>query len=229
MFTAEPGVIGGMPASGLEFRRGDQHASHHRPALPVRLLRRRRARRRLPRARPGRPARQRQRQQVRAEARGRRRLHQHQPERQEGRLRRHVRRRRPEGRDRRRHGSSIAQEGDASRSSSPRSSTSPSAAPRGRRGQRVLYVTERCVFALRPHGLELVEVAPGIDIERDILARMDFRPLIRARSDDDGRTDFQTRADGTARRPRRACRWRALHLRPDSEHSLRQFRALRPQ
>src|SRR5439155_13805492 len=46
------------------------------------------------------------------------------------------------------------------------------------RGQRVLYVTERCVFALRPDGLELTEVAPGIDIERDILRLMDFRPLI---------------------------------------------------
>jgi len=46
------------------------------------------------------------------------------------------------------------------------------------RGQHVLYVTERCVFALRPNGLELTEVAPGIDIERDILALMDFTPSI---------------------------------------------------
>jgi propionate CoA-transferase len=46
------------------------------------------------------------------------------------------------------------------------------------RGQQVLYVTERCVFALRPNGLELTEVAPGIDIERDILALMDFKPSI---------------------------------------------------
>ena len=46
------------------------------------------------------------------------------------------------------------------------------------RGQSVLYVTERCVFRLTPDGLELIEVAPGIDIERDILALMDFRPVI---------------------------------------------------
>ncbi|MBH0239543.1 acyl CoA:acetate/3-ketoacid CoA transferase [Methylobrevis albus] len=47
------------------------------------------------------------------------------------------------------------------------------------RGQPVIYVTERCVFELTPEGLELIEVAPGIDIERDILAHMDFRPIIR--------------------------------------------------
>jgi propionate CoA-transferase len=45
-------------------------------------------------------------------------------------------------------------------------------------GQRVLYVTERCVFRLTSSGLELVEVAPGIDLERDILDLMDFRPLV---------------------------------------------------
>ena len=46
------------------------------------------------------------------------------------------------------------------------------------RSQPVIYVTERCVFQLTQDGLELIEVAPGIDIERDILAHMDFKPLI---------------------------------------------------
>jgi propionate CoA-transferase len=45
-------------------------------------------------------------------------------------------------------------------------------------GQPVLYVTERCVFRRTPRGMELTEVAPGIDIGRDILAHMDFAPIV---------------------------------------------------
>src|SRR4051794_4699222 len=46
------------------------------------------------------------------------------------------------------------------------------------RRQRVLYVTERAVFRLGPDGVELIEVAPGIDVERDVIARMGFRPRL---------------------------------------------------
>lgn len=46
-------------------------------------------------------------------------------------------------------------------------------------GKDVLYITERCVFRLTTGGLELIEVAPGVDIKRDILDRMGFEPIIR--------------------------------------------------
>ncbi|WP_418315676.1 acyl CoA:acetate/3-ketoacid CoA transferase [Piscinibacter sakaiensis] len=46
------------------------------------------------------------------------------------------------------------------------------------RGQQALFITERCVFRLCADGLELTEIAPGVDLERDILAQMDFRPIV---------------------------------------------------
>ncbi len=47
-----------------------------------------------------------------------------------------------------------------------------------KKGQRVIYITERCVFELTAKGMELKEVAPGIDLQKDILEQMDFQPII---------------------------------------------------
>jgi propionate CoA-transferase len=47
-----------------------------------------------------------------------------------------------------------------------------------RKQQEVHYVTERCVFKLESQGLRLSEIAPGVDIERDILPHMAFQPLL---------------------------------------------------
>lgn len=47
-----------------------------------------------------------------------------------------------------------------------------------RRGQEVLYVTERAVFRLGDHGLELIEVAPGIDVRKQVLDLLPFAPAV---------------------------------------------------
>jgi propionate CoA-transferase len=48
------------------------------------------------------------------------------------------------------------------------------------RGQETLYVTERAVFRLRADGVHLTELAPGIDLQTDVVDRMGFAPIITA-------------------------------------------------
>jgi propionate CoA-transferase len=47
-----------------------------------------------------------------------------------------------------------------------------------KKGQKVVYITERCVFSLTADGLELTEIAPGIDLQKDVLDKMDFTPIM---------------------------------------------------
>jgi len=75
------------------------------------------------------------------------------------------------------------------------------------RGQRALYITERAVFRLTPGGVELIEIAPGVDLDRDVLGRMGFKPAVSpnlakmdARLFEDGRMNL---AGELRARPRR--------------------------
>lgn len=81
----------------------------------------------------------------------------------------------------------IGQEGRAVKFREAVEQVTFSGARAARLRQPVLYVTERCVFELTREGLVLTEVAPGIDVERDILANMAFRPVIGELREMDGR------------------------------------------
>ena len=68
----------------------------------------------------------------------------------------------------------IHKEGEISKFVEKVSSVSFSAKRAIENGQKVLYVTERCVFRLTPKGLKLIEVYPGVDMKKEILDRLPF-------------------------------------------------------
>ncbi|MEB3765950.1 MAG: acyl CoA:acetate/3-ketoacid CoA transferase, partial [Desulfurococcales archaeon] len=72
-------------------------------------------------------------------------------------------------------------------------------------GREHLYITERAVFRLRQGRLELIEVAPGVDIEKDILAKMEFEPVVQKYDEMDKRI-FSQHTMGIAEEFRSAAR-----------------------
>jgi propionate CoA-transferase len=72
-----------------------------------------------------------------------------------------------------------------------------------KRGQRALYLTERASFRLTPGGLELFELAPGVDLQRDVLDQMDFAPRLAERIGTMPASFFLREDDGTGSLARR--------------------------
>ena len=71
-------------------------------------------------------------------------------------------------------------------------------------GQDITYVTERCVMRLTPDGVTVTEIAPGVDLQRDILAQAKFPLRVADALEDDGRRAVSSRADSASdcrRRP----------------------------
>ena len=117
----------------------------------------------------------------------------------------------------------IAQEGRAHKFLERVEQITFSGQVRGGAGKPVLYVTERCVFRLRPEGLELIEVAPGIDVERGHPGPHGV-PADRQRRAVHGRAHLPPRADGPAGPAAQPRPHRPARLRPRAQHPVPQLR-----
>ena len=94
------------------------------------------------------------------------------------------------------------------------------------RGQQVMFVTERAVFVLAAQGLALTELAPGIDLQRQVLDQMEFAPALIASASSTGRCP-----DAVGERAAVPCTGLARCLDPapecrDTDASVRTRRAL---
>ncbi|MDP9435739.1 MAG: acyl CoA:acetate/3-ketoacid CoA transferase [Actinomycetota bacterium] len=94
------------------------------------------------------------------------------------------------------------------------------------RGQAVHYITERCVFRLTEDGLELVEVAPGVDVERDVLALLPFAPRVADRLERMPAAVFSAARMGLRDRPPVSMDERFVHD-PDDDVAYVNFEGLR--
>jgi propionate CoA-transferase len=94
------------------------------------------------------------------------------------------------------------------------------------RGQAVHYITERCVFRLTEDGLELVEVAPGLDAERDVLAHLPFRPRVAEKLETMPAEIFRAPRMGLRDRPPMSMDERFVHD-PDDNVAYVNFEGLR--
>ena len=180
VLTVETGAIGGVPAGGLSFGASYMPTALIDAPYMFDFLRRRWPRHRLPGGGPDRRPGQCQRQPFRSRDAWRRWLCQHQPERQAGRLLRYLHGRRPRGNDQGRRPARIRREGRQQKLVRQVEQVTFNGAFAQAAGRPVLYVTERAVFTLTSEGLTLTELAPGVDLERDVLAQMAFRPHIEA-------------------------------------------------
>ena len=79
-------------------------------------------------------------------------------------------------------------------------------------GRLALFVTERAVFRVGPKGLELIEIAPGVDVERDVIFNMGFHPLVSR--------DLKT-MDARIFRPRLMGLSADIHAKPRAYRSVR--------